>query len=100
MRSALNSWLRRWAEASLRTELHQSQERTIRAQEVRAFVEAQLRDHVQASTKRLKDLKRRNVKDRKEDGQLIKALKERMPEDLFLSVAAHVREMQKRNLDK
>lgn len=59
MRSALNSWLRRWAEASLRTELHQAQERLIRQQEkyAKALAHAEGQEKARSAKEALKKQK-------------------------------------------
>ena len=100
MRKFLNTWLRRWAEASLRTELHQVQEKLISQQEktARALAHAE-KIHKDSARKHLLT-KQRHAAANAYDSKLIKALRERMSPELFIAVAEHVRNMQKREMDK
>lgn len=87
MRMFLNSWLRRWAEASLRNELHQAQEKLIRQREINLTIMAR----VEEQKDKLIRTKKKHVDAVKYDSSLIKALKERMSDELFMSVVAHVK---------
>jgi hypothetical protein len=100
MRTFLNAWLRRWAEASLRTELHQAQEKFIRQQNIseRLINESQRQSGLHKQ--KLKTQARNNKKNVAHSENLIKALRDRMPEDLFLAVAEHVHAMENRELSK
>jgi hypothetical protein len=100
MKRIFNVWLRRWAEASLRNELHQTQEKLIRSQEMRVKAEVKFDDYVKLSAERLDALKKRNTADRRGDSRLIKALRERMPAELFLSVSEYVRNIENQRLEK
>jgi hypothetical protein len=90
IRGMLNSWLRRWAEASLRQQLHQEQDKVIRLQEVRDNLIKQSEEQTKARTARAKERKKNAAKAASYDEKLIKALRARMPDDLFRSVVAHV----------
>jgi len=100
MRKFLNAWLRRWAQASLRTELHQANERLISQQEktARAIAHAEKihKDH----EKKLLLTKQRHVAASDYDSKLIKALRDRMSPELFLSVTEYVRTARQRKIDQ
>lgn len=100
MRAFLNAWLRRWAEASLRTELHQTQEKFIRQQNICENLIAESQRQVGVHKQKLKTLARNHKKNVSHSENLIKALRDRMPEDLFLAVAEHVHAMESRELNK
>jgi len=100
MRQFLNAWLRRWAEASLRTELHQTQEKFIRQQNICESMIAESQRQAGVNKQKLKTLARNHKKNVSHSENLIKALRDRMPEDLFLAVAEHVHAMENRELSK
>lgn len=87
MRTFLNAWLRRWAEASLRNELHQAQEKLIRQQEINLNILAR----IEQQKDKLVRTKKRHSDAVKHDSSLIKALKERMSDELFMSIVTHVK---------
>lgn len=91
MRKFLNTWSRRWAEASLRNELHQTQEKLIRQQDIKDRLIAEAQEQAKANKSKLEILKRNHKKATTYDTKLIKALRERMSEEMFLSTAAYVR---------
>lgn len=91
MRKFLNTWLRRWAEASLRNELHQIQEKLIRQQEIKGRMIAESQEQANANKSKMEILKSNHKKATAYDTKLIKALRERMSEEMFLSTAAYVR---------
>lgn len=94
MRKFLNAWLRRWAEASLRNELHQAQEKLIRQQEIRDRLINEAQGQAKAHKSKMEILKRNHKKTTAYDTKLIKALRERMSEEMFLGTAAYVRMQQ------
>lgn len=100
MRAVLNAWLRRWAEASLRTELYQAQEKVIRQQNIseRLLAESQRQAHV--NKQKIANIARSHRKNVAHSEALIKALRDRMSPDLFLAVTEHVHAMENRELDK
>lgn len=100
MRKFLNAWLRRWAEASLRTELHQAQEKFIRQQNICENLIAESQRQAEFNKQKLKTLARNHKKNVSHSENLIKALRDRMPEDLFLAVAEHVHSMENRAMSK
>lgn len=100
MRTFINAWLRRWAEASLRTELHQAQERLISQQEKTARAVAQAEKIQKDGAKKHLLTKQRHAAANAYDSRLIKALRERMSPELFIAVTEHVRAAQKRDIDK
>lgn len=85
MRKFLNAWLRRWAEASLRTELNGVQEKLYRALENRQ----KLIETIDAQTEAVRERKRKHSAERAFDGDVINALKARVPEEFFKNVIAH-----------
>lgn len=91
MRKFLNAWLRRWAEASLRNELHEIQNALIRQQEIKERIISESQEQAKNHKKKVEILKRNHRKAVKHDALLIKALRERMSEEMFLSTAAYVR---------
>lgn len=91
MRTYLNAWLRRWAEASLRTELHQAQEKLIRQQKISERLSAESQRQSAASRKKRETLIRNHKSSVSYSEKLIKALRERMSEEMFLATAAYVR---------
>lgn len=91
MRAYLNAWLRRWAEASLRNELHQAQEKLIRQQNITERLISESQERAEANKKKIELLKRNHKKATSHDTKLIKALRERMSDEMFLSTAAYVR---------
>jgi hypothetical protein len=91
MRKFLNAWLRRWAEASLRNELHEIQNALIRQQEIKERMIAESQEQAKAHKSKLEILKRNHKKASAHGTKLIKALRERMSEEMFLSTAAYVR---------
>lgn len=90
MRKFLNTWLRRWAEASLRNELHQTQEKLIRQQEIKDRMIAESQEQAKTNKSKIEILKRNHKKATAYDTKLIKALRERMSDDMFRSTAAYV----------
>lgn len=100
MRTFLNAWLRRWAEASLRNELHQAQEKLIRQQNISERLIAASERQAELHKQKLKTQARNNKKNVSHSENLIKALRDRMPEDLFLACAEHVHAMENRDLSK
>lgn len=90
IRKFLNAWLRRWAEASLRQQLHQEQDKVIRLQDARDNLIKQAADQNKARAERAKERKKNIAKAASYDSKLIKALRARMPDELFRSVVAHV----------
>lgn len=90
IRAMLNSWLRRWAEASLRQQLHNEQDKVIRLQDVRENLIKQAEAQTKARAERAKLRKQKAVTAASYDAKLIKALRARMPDELFRSVVAHV----------
>jgi len=100
MRAFLNAWLRRWAEASLREELHQTQERFIRQKNICENMLAESQRQAGAHKQKLKTLARNHKKNVSHSENLIKALRDRMPEDLFLAVAEHVHAMEAKAMSK
>jgi hypothetical protein len=100
MRTFLNAWLRRWAEASLRTELHQAQEKFIRQQNISERLIAESQRQAGINKQKLKNLAKNHKKNVSHSENLIKALRDRMPEDLFLAVAEHVHAMENRAMSK
>lgn len=90
IRPILNIWLRRWADASLRQQLHQEQDKVIRLQDVRDNLLKQSEEQNKARTARAKERKKKAVAAASYDTKLIKALRARMPDELFRSVVAHV----------
>lgn len=100
MRTFLNAWLRRWAEASLRNELHQAQEKLIRQQNISEKLVSASQRQAELHKQKLKTQTRNNKKNVAHSENLIQALRERMPEDLFLACAEHVHAMENRELSK
>lgn len=100
MRAFLNAWLRRWAEASLRTELHQAQERLIRQQNISENLISESQRLAGVNKQKLKTQARKHKKNVAHSEHLIKALRDRMPEDLFLAVAEHVHAMEAKAMSK
>ena len=100
MRAFLNAWLRRWAEASLREELHQTQERFIRQKNICENMRAESQRLVDLHKQKLKTLARNHKRNVSHSESLIKALRDRMPEDLFLAVAEHVHAMEPKAMSK
>lgn len=90
MRKFLNAWLRRWAEASLRNELHQTQEKLIRQQDIRDRLINEVQEQAKAHKSKMEILKRNHKKATAYDTKLIKALRERMSDEMFRSTAAYV----------
>lgn len=91
MRTFLNAWLRRWAEASLRTELHQAQEKLIREKEKLSRSLANYESSLKAWKARESDIKRKHVEANSYNERLISALRERVPAELFYSVCEYAR---------
>jgi hypothetical protein len=87
MRKFLNAWLRRWAAASLRQELHQAQDKLIAQLEIRENLVAKHQEHIAAFAKKRK----KQLDARAYDTELIKALRARMEDDLFRAIVSHVR---------
>lgn len=100
MRAVLNAWLRRWAEASLRTELHQAQEKLIRQKNISETLFANTQRQSSNHKKKMEALARNHKKNIAHSEHLIKALRDRMPEDLFLAVATHVHAMEAKAMSK
>lgn len=100
MRAVLNTWLRRWAEASLRTEMHQAQEKVIRQQNISERLLAESQRQAHANKQKIENLKRNQKRSVSHSEKLIKALRDRMSPDLFLAVTEHVRAMESRELNK
>ncbi len=94
IRGMLNSWLRRWADASLRQELHQTQDKLIRQQEIRLNLINQSEEQAKAYSRKADERKKKNAEAASYDSKLIKALRARMSDDLFRSIAAHVRDQE------
>ena len=90
IRSMLNSWLRRWAEASLRQQLHNEQDKVIRLQDVRDNLLKQAEEQKKARAARAIERKKKSKTAASYDAKLITALRARMPDELFRSVVAHV----------
>lgn len=86
----LNAWLRRWAEASLRTELHQAQEKLIRQQGISERLLAEHQRQAAANKKKIETLKRNHKKSVRHSEMLIAALRERMSDEMFSAVVAYV----------
>lgn len=84
----------------MRNELHQTQEKLIRAQEMRTKAELKFDDYVKLSAERIDALKKRSVDDRRGDSRLIKALRDRMPAELFLSISEYVRNIENQRSEK
>lgn len=91
MRTFLNTWLRRWAEASLRQELYIAQEKVIRLQDIKDRLISQSQEQARVHKKKMETLKSNHKKSTSHDTRLIRALRERMSEEMFLSTAAYVR---------
>lgn len=91
MRKFLNAWLRRWAEASLRIELHQTQEKLIRQLDIKDRIIAESVEQAKTNKKKVETLKSNHKKAVAYDTKLIKALRERMSDEMFLGTAAFVR---------
>lgn len=91
MRKFLNVWLRRWAEASLRNELHHTQNALIREQEIKERIIAESQEQAKNHKKKVLRLTQSHRRSVRHDTLLIKALRERMSEEMFLSTAAYVR---------
>jgi hypothetical protein len=91
MRKFLNAWLRRWAEASLRNELHETQNALIRQQEIKERIIAESQEQAKNHKKKVERLTQSHRRSVRHDTLLIKALRERMSEEMFLSTAAYVR---------
>ena len=94
MRKFLNTWLRRWAEASLRNELHQTQEKLIRQQDIKDRLIAESEERAKANKEKLEILKRNHKKATAYDTKLIKALRERMSDEMFRSTALYVQALE------
>lgn len=91
MRIFINAWLRRWADASLRKELHQAQEKAISSRRTTENVQANLYTQIRAWKAREAKLKQKYSAASKFDSNLIKALKERVPEEIFLGAVEYSR---------
>lgn len=91
MRIFLNAWLRQWAEASLRQELHQANDKLIRSQEIRERLINQSQEQTKANKKKMDCLKAANKRGRAYDEALIKAVRERMSDEMFQGIVAYVR---------
>lgn len=100
MRPVINAWLRRWAEASLRTELHQAQEKVIRQQNISERLLAESQRQAHTNKQKIESLKRNHKRSASHSEKLIKALRDRMSPDLFLAVTEHVHAMENRDMDK
>lgn len=100
MRKFLNAWLRRWAETSLRIELHQAQEKVIRQQNISERLIAESQRQASATKKKIANITLSHRKNVSHNEKMIKALRERMPEELFLAVSEHVHAMENRDIDK
>ncbi|NWC38388.1 hypothetical protein [Pseudomonas tolaasii] len=96
MRALLNAWLRRWAEASLRTELHQAQEKLIRQQNISERLISESKRQARLHKKKIECLTINHRQNASHNEKLIRALRDRMPPDLFLAVADHVHAKEKR----
>lgn len=91
MRTFLNAWLRQWAEASLRTELHQAQEKLIREKEKLSRSLAKGEADTKAWKSKEAEIKRKHVEANRYNERLISALRERVPAELFYSVCEYAR---------
>lgn len=100
MRTFLNAWLRRWAEASLRTELHQAKEKVIRQQNISERLIAESQRQASILKKKIQNQRDAHKRNISHNENLIKALRDRMSEDLFLAVSEHVHAMEIRELQK
>lgn len=98
MRTFLNAWLRRWAEASLRTELHQAQEKLIRQQNISERLIAESERQTSVNKQKIENLKRNHKSNVSHNEKLIRAMRDRMSPELFLAVAEHVRAKENREL--
>lgn len=98
MRTFLNAWLRRWAEASLRTELHQAQEKLIRQQNISERLIAASERQAVVNKQKLENLKRNHKSNVAHNEQLIRAMRDRMSPELFLAISEHVRANENREL--
>lgn len=87
MRSLLNAWLRRWATASMRNELHQAQERLISQLEIRENLISKHQEQIAGFAKKRK----KHLDAMAYDTALIKALRARMDDELFKAIVTHVR---------
>ena len=91
MRTFLNAWLRQWAEASLRTELHQAQEKLIREKAKLSRSLALIEAETKMRKAKEAETKRKHVEACAYNERLINALRERVPPELFFSVCEYAR---------